>query len=152
MNRLNYFVGGQISTISHFDKPMYLLGFIPRDNRIYVCDKHLNISSYSLPLCVIEYQTAVLRGDVDGARSLLSSIPVDHRNRIARFLEGQGLKSEAISVTSDPEHKFELAMQLSDLGVAFEIASTLKHDGKWKSLGDAALSMWNVCFFLLNVV
>jgi coatomer subunit beta' len=64
-NRLNYLVGGKPSTISHFDKPMFLLGFIPRDNRVYVCDKNMNISSYSLPLIVIDYQSNVLRGDLE---------------------------------------------------------------------------------------
>ncbi len=127
---------------------MFLLGFIPRDNRIYVCDKHLSVSSYSFPLCVIEYQTAILRGDIDAARSILPSIPNDHRNRIARFLETQDLKQEAMAVTSDLEHRFELAMQLNDLGIAFEIASSLNHDYKWKSIGDAALGIWNVRLIL----
>ena len=123
---------------------MYLLGFIPRDNRIYVCDKHLSVSSFSFPLCVIEYQTAILRGDLNTARGILPSIPNDQRNRIARFLETQDLKQEAMVVTSDAEHRFELAMQLNDLAVAFEIATALDHEHKWKILGDAALGMWNV--------
>ena len=33
LNRLNYVVGGQVATISHFDNPMYVLGYIPRDGR-----------------------------------------------------------------------------------------------------------------------
>ena len=162
MNRLNFFVGGQTSTISHFDRyfitslniscasrPMYLLGFIPRDNRIYVCDKHFRVSSFSFPLSVIEYQTSILRGDIDAARGILPSIPDDHRNRIARFLETQDLKQEAMAVTSDPEHRFELAMLLNDVKIAFEIASTLDHEHKWKILGDAALGMWNVSVFMI---
>ncbi len=91
MNRLNYVVGGQVSTISHFDTNMYLLGYIPRDNRVYLCDKDMNVYSFALPLSVIEYQTAVLRGDLDLASKLLPSVPQDQRNRVARFLEAQGL-------------------------------------------------------------
>ena len=34
--RLNYLVGDQVYTVSHFDKPMYLLGYLPRDGRAYV--------------------------------------------------------------------------------------------------------------------
>jgi len=37
-NRLNYLVGDQTYTISHFDQPMYLLGYIPRDGRVYIAD------------------------------------------------------------------------------------------------------------------
>ena len=69
---------------------MYLLGYIPAHNRIYVCDKDVNVFAYSLSLSVIEYQTAILRGDTATAESLLPSIANDQRNRIARFLEAQG--------------------------------------------------------------
>ena len=46
---------------------MYLLGYIPRDNRVYLGDKELNIVSYSLQLAVLEYQTAIMRKDFDTA-------------------------------------------------------------------------------------
>ena len=46
---------------------MYLLGYIPRDNRMYLGDKELNIVSYSLQLAVLEYQTAIMRKDFDNA-------------------------------------------------------------------------------------
>lgn len=35
-NRLNYLVGDQTYTISHFDQGMYVLGYLPRDGRIYL--------------------------------------------------------------------------------------------------------------------
>ncbi|KAJ1938034.1 Coatomer subunit beta', partial [Linderina pennispora] len=52
-NRLNYLVGGQVFTISHFDASMFLLGYVARDNRVYLADKDVNIVSYVLPLPVI---------------------------------------------------------------------------------------------------
>ena len=58
-----------------FDSQMYLLGYIPAHNRIYVCDKDVNIFAYSLSLSVIEYQTAILRNDLEAAEALLPSIP-----------------------------------------------------------------------------
>ena len=69
---------------------MFLLGYIPRDNRAFLCDKHLTVVSYSVPLVVIEYQSAVLRGDLAHASTLMPEVPQEHRNRIARFLEAQG--------------------------------------------------------------
>lgn len=33
VNRINYYVGGEIVTISHLDRTMYLLGYVPKDNR-----------------------------------------------------------------------------------------------------------------------
>ena len=46
---------------------MYLLGYIPKDNRLYLGDKELNIVGFSLQLSVLEYQTAVMRKDFDTA-------------------------------------------------------------------------------------
>jgi hypothetical protein len=121
---------------------MYLLGYIARDNRIYLCDKDQSIYSYSLPVSVIEYQTAVLRGDFDAAVKILPSVPVDQRNKIARFLESQDLKEEALKVSTDYDHKFDLAIGLDRLDIAHEIAGIVDSEEKWKVVGDAALARW----------
>ncbi|RUS24376.1 coatomer WD associated region-domain-containing protein [Jimgerdemannia flammicorona] len=141
-NRLNYLVGGQTHTISHFDTNMYLLGYIPRDNRIYLADKDVNVYSYALSLTVIEYQTAILRGDLESAERLLPTIPVEQRNRIARFLESQDLKELALEVSADVEHRFDLAVTLNKLDVAVQIAREVDNEVKWKMVGDVALAAW----------
>lgn len=89
-NRLSYLIGDQPHVINHFDQGIYLLGYLPAHNRIYVTNKDMNIMSYSLSLTVVEYQSAILRGDMPAAEAILPSIPSDQRNRIARFLEAQG--------------------------------------------------------------
>ncbi|KIJ98527.1 hypothetical protein K443DRAFT_207234 [Laccaria amethystina LaAM-08-1] len=144
-NRLSYFVGSESYTISPFDTPLYLLGYIPTHNRVYLADKDLNIYGYSLSLTVVEYQTAVLRGDMEVAGEILPTLPRDQLNRVARFLEGRDLKELAIQVTTDPDHKFELALSLDDLDTALEIARTVSENEaevKWKALGDRALAVW----------
>jgi coatomer subunit beta' len=143
-NRLNYLVGDQTYTISHFDSPMYLLGYIPRDSRIYLADKDVRVVSYSLSLNVVEYQTVVLRGDMDAAAELLKEIPADQKNKIARFLEGQGYKELALEVATDPEHCFELALSLNNLAIALEIARKADVEHKWKTVGDAAITSWDL--------
>lgn len=143
-NRLNYLVGEQTYTISHFDTPMYILGYIPRDSRIYLSDKDVKVVSYALSLSVIEYQTVVLRGDMDAAAELLDTIPQDQKNKVARFLEGQGYQEMALEVATDPEHRFELALALHNLEIALEIAREADSEHKWKQVGDAALAGWNI--------
>lgn len=143
-NRLNYLVGDQTYTISHFDQPMYLLGYIQRDSRIYLADKDVNVTSFALSLSVVEYQTLVLRDDMDSAAELLPSIPSDQLNKIARFLEGQGHKELALEVAADSEHKFELALALGHLPIALELAREADVEHKWKIVGDAALAGWDV--------
>ncbi|KAJ3414822.1 Coatomer subunit beta' [Chytridiales sp. JEL 0842] len=142
-NRLNYLVGSITSTISHFDNNMYLLGYIPQHNRVYLTDKDMNVTSYSLPVSLIEYQTHVLRGDMDSAARVLPTVPAEQRNRVARFLESQGLKEDALAVSTDPDHRFDLAVQLGKLQIAYEIAKEVDLEDKWKSVGDTALATWN---------
>jgi coatomer subunit beta' len=143
-NRLNYLVGDQTYTVSHFDQPMYILGYIQRDSRIYLADKDVNVTSFALSLPVLEYQTLVLRGDMDTAEELLPTIPADQMNKIARFLEGQGHKELALDVATDPEHKFELSLALNQLDIALGLAKEADVEHKWKTVGDAALAAWDV--------
>jgi len=144
-NRLSYFVGNEHYTISPFDTPLYLLGYMPTQNRVYLADKDIHIYGYSLALSVVEYQTAVLRSDMDAAAEILPTIPKDQLNKVARFLESKDHKELAMQVTTDPDHKFDLSLQLDDLDTALEIARSvpeLEAEIKWKALGDRALAVW----------
>uniref|UniRef100_A0A4W3JBD5 Coatomer subunit beta' n=1 Tax=Callorhinchus milii TaxID=7868 RepID=A0A4W3JBD5_CALMI len=140
VNRLNYYVGGEIVTIAHLDRTMYLLGYIPKDNRLYLGDKELNIVSYSLLVSVLEYQTAVMRRDFGMADKVLPTIPKEQRTRVAHFLEKQGFKSQALAVSTDPEHRFELALQLGELKIAYQLAVEAESEQKWKQLAELAIS------------
>jgi coatomer subunit beta' len=100
--------------------------------------KDVNISSYSLSLAVVQYQTAVLRGDLEEASSLIDSIPKSQLSRIARFLESQDLKELALDITSDDDQRFDLSIQLGKLDVATEIAEKTNSVAKWRVLGDKA--------------
>lgn len=141
VNRLNYFVGGQIVTIAHLDRTMYLLGYMPKENRLYLGDKELNVVSYSLLLSVLEYQTAVMREDFTAAVQILPSIPKEQRTRVAHFLEKQGFLSQALEVSTDPEHKFDLALQLKDTETALKLAVEAQSEQKWKQLAELAMSI-----------
>lgn len=125
-------------------------------------DKNLNVSGYTLALSMIEYQSAVLRGDMSTAEQILPTVPKEQRNKVARFLEGKGmqryldvdcerlilstdLKELAFQVTNEPDHKFDLALQLDDLDSALEIARAVPEaeaETKWKAVGDRALAVW----------
>jgi coatomer subunit beta' len=135
-NRLQYLVGEQTYTITHIDPGFYLLGYIARDGRVYLADKDVNVVSYALSLSVVEYQTVVLRGDLDAAEEMLATIQADQMPKIARFLEGQGnpirkvsltsgYKDKALEVSTDPEQRFELALQLHKLDVAYQLAESI---------------------------
>ncbi|KAM9734294.1 coatomer subunit beta'-like isoform 2-T2 [Menidia menidia] len=138
VNRLNYYVGGEIITIAHMDRTMYLLGYIPKDDRLYLGDKELNIVSYSLLLSVLEYQTAVMRKDFSTADKVLPTIPKEQRTKVAHFLEKQGFRQQALAVSTDPEHRFELALLLGELKTAYDLALEAESEQRWKQLAELA--------------
>ncbi|XP_070826436.1 coatomer subunit beta'-like [Chaetodon trifascialis] len=138
LNRLNYYVGGEIITIAHLDRTAYLLGYIPKDDRLYLGDKELNVISYSLLLSVLEYQTAVMRRDFTTADKILPTIPKEQRIRVAHFLEKQGFRQQALAVSTDPEHKFDLALQLGEVNIAYQLALEAESEQKWKQLAELA--------------
>ena len=94
--------------------------------------------SFQLLLSVLEYQTAVMRRDFETADKVLPTIPKEQRTRVAHFLEKQGFKQQALAVSSDPEHRFELAVQLGDLKIAYDLAAEAQSEEKWKQLADLA--------------
>eukprot|EP01124_Arcella_intermedia_P019040 TRINITY_DN2616_c0_g1_i1.p1 TRINITY_DN2616_c0_g1~~TRINITY_DN2616_c0_g1_i1.p1 ORF type:complete len:869 (-),score=194.40 TRINITY_DN2616_c0_g1_i1:61-2667(-) len=143
-NKLNYCVGTRTETVAHLDRQMYLLGYLPRYNRVFLIDKSLQIISYTLHLSIINYQTAVLRRDFQAAEKLLPKIEEKDRTRIAHFLESQGHKKQALKITMDLDHKFDLAIQLGELNIAKEIAEKdTESDHKWKQLAALALTKWD---------
>ncbi len=137
--RLNYFVGGELFNIAHLPRQMFLLGYLAKEGRLYLADKDVVVVSYQLQTAIINYQTAILRGDLEAAERFLPKIPPAERNRVAHFLEAQGLKDVALAVSTDPDHRFDLAVALDQLDTATAIAVELQNDAKWKQLSDLAL-------------
>lgn len=48
-------------------------------------------------------------------------------------------------MTTDPDHKFDLSLQLDDLDSALEIVRGVPEteaESKWKAVGDRALAVW----------
>lgn len=55
------------------------------------------------------------------------------------------LKELALQVTTDPDHQFDLSLQLDDLDTAVKIARSVlepEAETKWKAIGDRALTVW----------
>jgi coatomer subunit beta' len=156
--RLNYSVGGQIETLVHLETSAggqtqhTVLGYLAKEDRVYLIDKSLNIVAYKVMLAVLQYQTAVMRGDFDAANELLPNIPESEYTKVARFLESQGFKEEAFAVTTDPDHKFDLSLELGQIETAHQLLletpeedkDSTETESKWKRLSDAALKENNL--------
>ncbi|KAI4966050.1 hypothetical protein ZWY2020_046747 [Hordeum vulgare] len=139
-SRLNYCVGGEVTTLFHLDRPMYLLGYLANQSRVYLIDKQFNVVGYTLLLSLIEYKTLVLRGDFDRANDILPSIPKEQYDSVAHFLESRGMLEEALEIATDSNYRFDLAVQLGRVDDAKAIAIEVQSETKWKQLGELAIS------------
>mmetsp|Transcript_66992 Transcript_66992/g.160514 ORF Transcript_66992/g.160514 Transcript_66992/m.160514 type:complete len:983 (-) Transcript_66992:192-3140(-) len=145
--RLICLVAGASETLAHLDRVQYLLGYIGDQSKLYLIDKELNVSTYALHLALVEYQSAIMRKDMDAAQGFFTQLPETLHNRVARFLEAQGFQEKALEISKDDEHRFELAMHLGRLHMAADIIVTISSQAtpamlpraKWKTLGDVAM-------------
>ncbi|KAH9564354.1 hypothetical protein CY35_04G021000 [Sphagnum magellanicum] len=64
--------------------------------------------SYTLLLSLIEYKTLVLQGDFQRAQEVLPTIPIEHLNSVAQFLESRGMLEDALEIATDPDCKLVL--------------------------------------------
>ncbi|SCU93171.1 LADA_0G01706g1_1 [Lachancea dasiensis] len=144
-HRLNYFVGGKSYNLAHLDKEMYMLGYLPRDNKVYLADHDIHIYGYEISIEVLEFQTLVLRGDLEEAKkTILPNIEgKENLLKISRFLEGQEFHEDALEVSPDNDQKFDLALNLGKLSLAHDIVSENENEFKWRRLGDKALESFN---------
>lgn len=110
-------------------------------------DRDGGVFAYSLSLDFVNYQTAVMKKDFVAANSILPRVPRRLHTELAKFLDSQGYKEEALGVTRDLDHKFDLAVQLGRLDEALGIARSMQAESdetevqaRWKQLTDLALS------------
>jgi len=138
--RLNYLIGEKTVTVAHLDKSYYILGYFPKTNRVYLMDKNYNIIAYKLQLELLFYQVAIVRGDFEEAEEVLKDIDESYHTKLARFLEQNGHHQLALEVTTDPDHKFELALHLKNIQLAREYVEKGPSPEKWRQLTDTALA------------
>jgi coatomer subunit beta' len=130
---------GQNIIASNLQRPLYLLGYLSRHERIYLADQECHVYSYHLNAAVIEYQVLVLAGDLQGASNLLPNIPSTEYSTLAKFLQARGYLEEALNLTTDEEQKFALALRLERLDIALSIAKSGSSLSKWRTLATFAL-------------
>ena len=84
--RLQYVVSGQVETLSHLEKQLFLLGYESSLGRMYCVDKEMNFTYYNLNLSLLEYQCAMVRKDFATAEMHFEQIPEALHTRVARYV------------------------------------------------------------------
>lgn len=138
--QLNYYIGGDIYSIAVLSRDHHFLGYLPKENRILFIDREDTITTYRLQVGVVEYMAAVVRKDFDAADELLQSIEKSHWHRLAQFLENRGHLDKALQVSTDDDHRFDLAIHLKNMSVVKDLTVKNPSTTRWKQFGDLALT------------
>lgn len=127
--RLQIWMNGFIDLVAYLpEKTMYhILGYVKEIQRIILMSKDFNCVSYSLDLNYIEYQSCIINKDFDTAENVYwGKIPSSLHTKIARFLEIQGYKEKALSITDDQDQRFDLALSLGKLEMCISILQDIQ--------------------------
>jgi coatomer subunit beta' len=153
-NRLNYFVGGEVINLGHFDHKYYIIGYKPdQGNKLFLIDKSFDVVSWYLNSEVLELQTLVMRGDLEHLAtntiideesgeeipdlssisieslpeeysSLISEFSKTELNQMSRFFEKLGYLALSFSLSQDFDTKFQISLATNNLKQAYELLST----------------------------
>ncbi|KAL5367822.1 coatomer complex beta [Cryptosporidium parvum] len=127
--RLQIWMNGFIDLVAYLpEKTMYhILGYVKEIHRIMLMSKDFNCISYSLDLNYIEYQSCIINKDFETAENVYwGRIPPNLHTKIARFLEIQGYKEKALSITDDQDQKFDLALGLGKFELCISILQEIQ--------------------------
>lgn len=152
--KLNYLIGDKIMNHALIDKKMFVLGYVPQKNRIFLINKSLKITSYELLASVIQAQREIVRTepglttsdpDYQRLKEAINQVPETHIGKIAKFLDSMNFKEIAYHVSVDDEHKFDLAINLGRIDDAYQIG--LKDPSNYEKLrkvGDISLKSGDI--------
>lgn len=87
---INYLIGGRVMKLGSSGKKQYILGYDSKQNRLYLVDKALNVYAHRLLMSVLNFQAAIMNGELEKAVSLKPSIPESQHGKLAKFLETNG--------------------------------------------------------------
>lgn len=164
-NRLNYFVGGEVINVGHFDHKYFIVGYRTGENKLYLIDKSFNVVSWFLNADVLELQTLVMRGDLeqlapttvneDGEEvpdlasvhegqlpedyaNLLSGFSKTELNQLSRFFEKLGYLSLSYSLSQDFDSKFLILVASQNLTQAYSLLSKYEEENPTTKLANSA--------------
>lgn len=162
-NRLNYFVGGEVINLAHFNHKYYIAGYrLNQNERLYLIDKSHNIISWFVNSKLLEVQTLVMNDDLhrfakkiinetsgeeepdimgltlddlsDEYRTWILSFNKTEANQLSRFFNKLGYLSLSYALSQDFETKFQISLTLNNLKNAHDLLLIAKNDNENNAL------------------
>ena len=139
--QLVYYVLGEVHTITTVSKSMSLLGFLYKESKCLLMNKDQKVVLFELCLPVMEFQAYLVNKDIEAIMNLIPSIPEKYIYKLAKQLQMHDYPEQALAITPDILHQFELCIQLKKLGQASLILEKHSSTLRWKQLGVLAMQL-----------
>ncbi|EGV64577.1 Coatomer subunit beta' [Yamadazyma tenuis] len=165
--RLNYYVGGEVINLGHFDHKYYIIGYKSgSEGKLYMIDKSFNVISWFVNSDVLELQTLVMRGDLEQFATeeiedesgepipdvsnitedqlseeysnLMKDFNKTEMNQLSRFFEKLGYLSLSYSLSQDFDSKFQICLTKNDLSQAYKLLLESQNENLSSALGNAS--------------
>ena len=137
---VSFVVAGHKETFVRLDKPLTITGYIPKHERIFLCDKDYNFYSYSVPLAVLDAFMNILTMDEEEELAITpDTIPPEWHGRISAVLEENNDYVSALEFAESDEKRFELALKIPDIKLAVTIARKTNSLSEWRQISTIAM-------------
>ncbi|OHT09924.1 Coatomer subunit beta'-3 [Tritrichomonas foetus] len=146
---VSFFAGGHVEVIGHTEKSMTLVGYVPKVERVFLCDNDYNFISYLVPMAILNFVVAatyIAGGDEADIEEYkedfdVELVPSEWRGKMCVMLEALGMPKDAMLLCDSDDKKFELAMKSKDFDVAVDIARKSKNPAQqYRQLANFAMN------------
>ncbi|EMG49846.1 COP1 Coatomer subunit alpha [Candida maltosa Xu316] len=142
LNHIKYtLLNGDNGIIKTLDNTLYVTKV--HGNLVYCLNRAGQVEVISIDPTEYRFKRALVNKNFGEVLRLIQNSTLVGQNIIA-YLQKKGFPEVALHFVQDPETRFELALECSNLQVALEQAKILNNNQIWTKLGEEALLQGNV--------
>ncbi|RLV93860.1 Coatomer subunit alpha [Spathaspora sp. JA1] len=142
LNHIKYtLLNGDNGIIKTLENTLYITKVI--GNQVYCLDRDGVVEVVAIDATEYRFKKSLVNKNFHEVLRIIKNSTLVGQNIIA-YLQKKGFPEVALHFVEDPETRFELALECSNLQVAFEQAKILNNSSIWEKLGEEAMLQGNL--------
>lgn len=142
LNHIKYsLLNGDNGIIKTLPNTLYLTKVFQK--KVYCLNRAGQVEVVDIDPTEYRFKKALVNKNFNEALRIIKNSNLVGQNIIA-YLQKKGYPEVALQFVQDPETRFELGLECSNLKVALEQANILKSDSIWEKLGEEAINQGNL--------
>lgn len=141
LNHIKYtLLNGDNGIIKTLENTLYITKIVQR--QVYCLNRSGEVEVITIDPTEYRFKKSLVNKNFNEVLRIIKNSNLVGQNIIA-YLQKKGYPEVALQFVQDPETRFELALECSNLQVALEQAKILNNNTIWEKLGDEALNQGN---------